>query len=118
MCLRDDKCTDIVVLDVREASQITDYIVIGTGTSDRQMHAALASIDQHAGAVGFPSMRRQSDDRSTWLLGDYVDVVVHLFEPETREHYDLEMMWGGSARVKIPDGPGPLAGRKRPGAQG
>src|SRR5688572_13959430 len=97
--LADDKCEDVIVLDVRELSQVTDFIVIGTGTSDRQMHSALSSIEVIGRAQGFPVFRSSDDDRATWLLADFVDVVVHVFEPNTRAHYDLEMLWGDALRV-------------------
>jgi ribosome-associated protein len=97
--LRDDKSEDIVVLDVRELSEITDYLVVASGTSDRQMNSSLDDV-QHLGEDrGWPCFRTSSDDRSTWLLVDFVDVVVHLFEPNTRAHYDLEMMWGDAERI-------------------
>lgn len=116
-CLRDDKCEDIMVLDVTATSQVTDYIVLGTGTSDRQMRAALDHLGEHARAAGFPPFGRSADDRATWLLADFVDVVVHLFEPGARAHYDLELLWGDAPRVEVPAGPGPLAsGRRGPGA--
>lgn len=97
--LRDDKCTDVLLLDVRNLSQVTDYIVIGSGTSDRQMNSVLAHVEELGKARGFPSWKRNSDDRSLWLLLDSVDVVVHLFEPATRAHYDLEMLWSDAPRV-------------------
>jgi ribosome-associated protein len=97
--LHDDKCEDVVVLDVRELSQVTDYIVIGSGTSDRQMHSVLRHVQELGGKTGFPSFRMNEDDRCTWLISDHVDLVVHLFEPNVRAHYDLEMLWGDAPRL-------------------
>jgi len=98
--LRDDRCTDVVLLDVRNLSQVTDYIVIGSGTSDRQMGSVLGHVEELGKAKGFPSWKRNADDRSLWLLLDSVDVVVHLFEPNTRAHYDLEMLWSDAPRLE------------------
>jgi len=98
--VRDDKCDDVVLLDVRELSQVSDFLVIGSGTSDRQMHTVLKHVEELAKGRGYPSFRSNSDDRSTWLLVDFVDVVVHLFEPNTRAHYDLEMLWGDAPRIE------------------
>lgn len=98
--LRDDKCEQIVVLDVRELSEVTDFLVIASGTSDRQMNSALDDVQEVGEGQGWPSFRTSTDDRSTWLLVDFVDVVVHLFEPNTRAFYDLEMMWGDAKRVE------------------
>ncbi len=98
--VRDDKCEDVVLLDVREYSQITDFIIIGTGTSDRQMHSVLQHVEDMGKERKMTAFRSNTDDRSTWLLMDFVDVVVHLFEPNTRAHYDLEMLWGDAPRLE------------------
>lgn len=97
--LSDDKCEDVVVLDVRELSQLTDYIVIGTGTSDRQMRSVLAHVEELGQGGGHPAFRVSTDERAAWLLADFVDVVVHLFEPNARAHYDLETLWGDAPRI-------------------
>jgi ribosome-associated protein len=98
--VRDDKCDDVVLLDVRGVSQITDYILIGTGTSDRQMHSVLKHVEDLAKERNMSVVRTTSDERSTWLIADFVDLIVHLFEPNTRAHYDLEALWGDSERVE------------------
>jgi ribosome-associated protein len=118
--LGDDRCEDIVVLDVRELSQVADFIVIGTGTSDRQMRSVLMHVQELGEKMGFPSYRSSTDERATWLLADFVDVVVHVFEPNTRAHYDLEMLWGDAARLEWErePGTGPGAGRDRAGLRG
>lgn len=98
--VRDDNCDDVVVLDVRKTSHVSDYIVIGSGTSDRQMRSVLEHVEKLGESRGFRAFRSSRDDRATWLLLDFVDVVVHLFEPSTRSHYDLEMLWGDSPRIE------------------
>ncbi|MEM9560175.1 MAG: ribosome silencing factor [Planctomycetota bacterium] len=112
LALRDDKCQNVVVLDVRALSQLADYIVIGSGTSDRQMHSAIQDLEEISQEINAGSCRTNGDDRSTWMLADFGDVVVHLFEPMTRAHYDLEMMWGDAPRIEVPDRPSRLAGRR------
>ena len=97
--LSDDKCGHVVVLDVRGLSQVTDYLVIGSGTSDRQMLSALDHARELGDTMDHPCLRTSADDRATWVLADFADVVVHLFEPATREHYDLEMLWGDAERL-------------------
>lgn len=101
--LRDDKCEDIVVLDVRGLSNVTDYVVIGSGTSQRQMGSALQHIEDLAVENRVGRLQTNRDDQSLWLLADFVDVVVHLFEPNTRAYYDLEMLWGDATRVEWND---------------
>ena len=108
--LNDDKCTDVVVLDVTGVSPVTGFIVIGSGTSARQMRSALESVNDLAKEVGTSAYAISSDERAMWLLADFVDVVIHLFEPNAREHYDLESLWSNSTRVEVPP-----SERKRPG---
>jgi ribosome-associated protein len=98
--VRDDNCDDVVVLDVRNTSHVSDFIVIGSGTSDRQMRSVLEHVEKLGATRGFKAFRTSRDDRATWLLLDFVDIVVHLFEPSTRSHYDLEMLWGDAPRIE------------------
>lgn len=97
--LRDDKCEDVVLLDVRGMSQITDYVVIGSGTSERQMRSILHHVEDLGAKQGFQAYRQNVDDRASWVLADFVDVVVHLFEPNTRAHYDLDNLWPDAKRL-------------------
>lgn len=97
--LHDDKCTDVQVLDVSGLSSVSDYIVLASGTSDRQMHAASKNAAEVAEKMGYPPYRRSVDDRTTWVVLDCIDVIAHVFEPNTRAHYDLEMLWGDAGRV-------------------
>jgi len=101
--LADDKCTDVVVIDVTGISPVTGFIVIGSGTSARQMRSALENIDELAHESGTRAFAISADDRALWLLADFVDVVVHLFEPNARAHYDLEALWARGKRVQVPE---------------
>jgi ribosome-associated protein len=98
--VKDDNCDDVVVLDVRGSSHLSDYIVIGSGTSDRQMRSVLEHVEKLGDQRNFRAFHSSRDDRATWLLVDFVDVVVHLFEPSQRARYDLEMLWGDSPRIE------------------
>jgi len=100
--LGDDKCTDVVVIDVTGLSPVTGFIVIGSGTSARQMHSALESLDEVAKDCGTSTFQISTDDDAIWLLADFVDVVVHLFEPNARAHYDLEGLWFEGERLVVP----------------
>lgn len=97
--LADDKCEDVVVLDVTGASQVSDFLVIGSGSSDRQMRSSADDVGKTAERMGHKLFRVNVDDRATWIIADLVDVVVHVFEPNTRAHYDLEMLWADAPRV-------------------
>lgn len=96
---KDDKCEHVLVLDVREHSQIADFLVIASGTSDRQMRAVLDHIAELGESLGFDAFRTNADPNATWLLTDFVDIIVHLFEPNTRAYYDLETLWSDAPRI-------------------
>lgn len=100
--LTDDKCTDVVVIDVTGRSPVTGFIVIGSGTSARQMRSALESLEEVAQECGTSTFHISTDDDALWLLADFVDVVVHLFEPNARAHYDLEGLWFEGERLEVP----------------
>lgn len=97
--LSDDKCEDIAVLHVEGMSQVSDFIIIASGTSDRQMRSAASGVAEVGAKLGHSTFRQSVDDRATWVIVDFVDVVVHIFEPNTRAHYDLEMLWGDAPRL-------------------
>lgn len=97
--LNDFQCEDIRVFDVTDRSEITHYIVIASGTSDRQIKALGSRVEDLAAELGHERFGHENDDATTWLVMDFVEVMVHLFEPATRAHYDLEMMWDDAPRV-------------------
>lgn len=111
--LLDDRCEDVVILDVADHTTVTACIVIASGTSDRQMRASLDHLDEVAKEHGTKVSRVSKDDNTTWLLADFVDVVVHLFEPNARAFYDLETMWLDAPRIDPPE-PSPRPGKDRP----
>ncbi len=98
--IADNNCEQIVLLDVRDLSQVTDYIVIGTGSSNRQMKTTADEIMDLVAEKDAPVFRRNEDQAATWLVIDCVDFVAHLFEPQTRAHYDLEMLWADAPRLE------------------
>jgi len=94
-------CTDIVVLDLRGISPATDYFVIVTGTSDRQMRTVADEICQAARQYDLQRFGRAGYEHAHWILLDFVDVVVHIFDSEHRDYYDLELLWGDAKRLTI-----------------
>jgi len=96
-------CTEIVVLDLRGKSPATDYFVIVTGTSDRQMRTVSDEISAAARELGLQRFGRAGYEHGRWILLDYVDVVIHIFDAEYREYYDLELLWGDAERLTIDD---------------
>jgi ribosome-associated protein len=98
--LNDRHCEDILVYDVRGLSPVTQFIVIGTGTSDRQIKSVGGDVADLGETHGFPRYGSDRDGSSTWMVVDLVEVMAHLFEPAARGHYDLEMLWGDAPQIK------------------
>lgn len=95
------KAENIVVLDVREASSITDYFVIATGTSEPHLRAIVDEITE--GLREEHDLRPRAADgtlQTAWIALDYFDVIVHVMRADVREHYDLEGLWGDVPRVR------------------
>lgn len=89
----DDKCENVVILDVRGISQICDYLIVASGTSDRQMKAVAQHMEDLGKERGSAPFRTNRDDATTWVVVDFVEIVAHLFEPTQREYYDIEGLW-------------------------
>jgi ribosome-associated protein len=90
---------DIVILDVRDLIVITDYFVIASGTTERQVKTIVEEVEEALRAHGVKPVRREGEVDARWVLLDFVDVVVHVFGEEAREYYDLERLWRDAPRV-------------------
>ncbi|HEV2970028.1 MAG TPA: ribosome silencing factor [Pirellulales bacterium] len=91
---------DIVILDMRELTSIFDYFVLVTGSSRRQMHAISEEIDRTLEeTLGDHRLGIEGYVEGRWILLDYGDVVVHLFDEEAREYYALEHLWCGARQI-------------------
>jgi ribosome-associated protein len=95
----DRKAMDIIALDLRQVAGYTDFFVICSGNTDRQTKAIHDSVhkglkDEH----GLLPRRVEGVSEARWILMDYLDVVVHVFTPETRDFYRLEALWGDVPR--------------------
>jgi len=95
----ENKAEDIVVLDLRGRSSICDYFVICTGTSDRQMQTVADYIDEHAARLNQYKLNVSGYEQGGWILVDYVDVIVHIFDEPHRRYYDLDLLWGDAPRL-------------------
>ncbi len=94
-------CSDIVVLDLRGLSPATDYFVIATGTSERQMRTVADECSEAGRNQGMSRFGRAGYEQGRWILLDFVDVVIHIFDAEYRSFYDLELLWGDAEKVKF-----------------
>lgn len=96
------KAENIVVLDVRKLSSITDYFVIATGTSEPHLRAIVDEItDKLRDEHGLRPRAADGTLITSWIVLDYFDVIVHVMRSDVREHYDLEGLWGDAPRVRV-----------------
>jgi ribosome-associated protein len=95
----EQKARDIVVLDMRGITRLYDFFVLITGTSRRQIHTITEEIDAALRAHGDLRLSIEGYEASKWVVQDYGDVVVHVFDPDTRQYYGLEDLWADAARV-------------------
>ena len=95
----DDRCEDVAVMDLRGLSPVTDFFVICSGTSDRQMRTAADHAIEYGRKIGEPPFSKSGLETATWILIDFVNVVLHIFTPEHRDYYDLELLWGDAPRI-------------------
>ncbi len=108
----DKKAENTIVLDLSGISGFTDYFVIASGTSDRQVKAIADSIEHQMEALGYERLSNEGYADGRWILMDFGDVVAHVFVDALREYYDLENLWADAPRVKIPsEFYGPAASR-------
>ena len=116
--LADSKCSDVLLLDLRGRSSVSDYVVIASGTSQRQMRGAAQDVEDLGKSRGQHPYRTSADEGSTWIVVDFVEIVAHLFEPEQRLYYDLELLHADGRRIdwKRPEGERPPA-RLKPRAE-
>lgn len=102
LCARvaaDNKGRDILVLDMRGLTPLYDFFVIATGSSRRQIHTIAEEIDARLRDEGDARIGIEGYEASKWVVQDYGDVVVHVFDQPTREYYALEELWGDAPRV-------------------
>lgn len=98
--LSDLKCEDVVALDLLGRSPVAEVILIATGTSDRQMRSVIDDLGELGTQHDYPLLRKSEDDRATWIVADFGTIVAHVFEPNTRAFYDLELLWGDSKHIE------------------
>ncbi len=94
-----------MILDVSSQLVITDFFVICSGNSDRQVRSIAEEVQQQLSEDhGIKPFRREGEREGQWVLLDYVDFVLHVFQPEDRDYYDLERLWADAERTEIHEG--------------
>ena len=94
------KATDILVFDVRKTSSITDYYMIASGATPAQLKAMSNAVNQALKGMGLPDARCSGVPDDGWMVLDLFDVVIHVFQEETRSYYSIEELWDDCPRVK------------------
>ena len=89
----DKKGQDIKIIDIHNVSVIADYFVIASGTNSNQVQAIVDNVEEQLGRAGFEAKHIEGNRNSSWILMDYGDVIVHVFDEENRLFYDLERIW-------------------------
>jgi ribosome-associated protein len=98
---QDRKADDVVGLDVRTISSFADTFIIATGTSDRHVRSVADSIEAALKAHGDPPIGIEGHDEGRWVLIDCGDTIVHVFQQEIRDHYDLERLWSDAPALEL-----------------
>ena len=97
------KATDIEVLSLENVSDIGDYFVIATGNSNSQVSALVENVEEQMHKNGFAMKQREGNGNSPWILLDYADVIVHVFDKENRSFYNLEHIWHDGKEIMRDD---------------
>lgn len=98
-----NKANQIIALDVRELTVITDYLVIASGRSASQVKALADDVDERMAELGLNLRRTEGANEGRWVILDYGHIMVHIFHPEERQFYNLERLWeDGSNRLVLP----------------
>lgn len=96
----DKKALQPVIIDVRRISSVADYFFICSGSSEPHLKAIADEIHRRLKDAGVHASHHDGYPQSRWVVMDYGDVIIHIFHPELREHYGLELLWGDAKRVK------------------
>jgi ribosome-associated protein len=97
------KAKDLVILNVKTITSFTDYFIICSGTSDRQVQAIASSIQQSLKEFGIIPLGVEGEQSGKWVLMDYDDVIIHIFYEPIREFYEIERLWSDAPRMEIGD---------------
>ena len=96
----DKKAEDAMILDVRGISNVADFFLICTGTSEPHLNAIADEISRRLRDEGIRPLHRDGYPPSRWIVMDYNDVLIHIFHPDLRQRYGLEDLWGDAKRLK------------------
>ncbi len=99
--LEDKKAQDIKIIDISGVSVLADYFIIASGTNRNQVQAMADNVEEELGRAGFPSKQVEGYNTANWILMDFQDIIVHVFDSENRLFYDLERIWRDGKEVSV-----------------
>jgi ribosome-associated protein len=99
--VQDMKAHDVVLLDLKGVTDMTDFFLIATGTSDTHVRSIAQHVEQEMRKAGAAAHHVEGAEQGRWALLDFVDVVVHVFHPTLRQFYQLERLWGDAREVPL-----------------
>lgn len=101
--LNDKKGEDIKIIDITGISVLADYFIIANGTSDSQVNALVDNVEEELHKAGYSLKQREGQASGSWVLLDFGDIIVHVFDKENRLFYDLERIWKDGKIMDIAD---------------
>lgn len=101
--LEEKKGIDIKIIDISQVSAIADYFIIATGNSSNQVSALVENVEEQMHKRDFSMKQREGGGHSPWVLLDYTDIIVHIFEKESRSFYNLEHLWHDGTEITRAD---------------
>lgn len=101
--LEDKKAVDIKVIDIEKVSILADYFIIASGTNRNQVQAMADNAEEILGRAGYEPRQIEGYQNANWILMDYGDLVIHIFDEENRLFYDLERIWRDGQSLSITD---------------
>ena len=101
----DKKASDVVVLDLRNTPAFTDFFILCSGSSNRQVKAIADAVEEALKAAKVRPAHVEGYDKAEWILMDYFSFIVHVFSPQMRLFYSLERLWGDAERIEVTEEP-------------
>lgn len=101
--LNDKKGEDIKIIDITGISVLADYFIIANGTNDSQVNALVDHVEEELHKAGYSLKQREGQASGSWVLLDFGDIIVHVFDRENRLFYDLERIWKDGRAIEIED---------------
>ena len=101
--LDDKKALEIKVINIENVSTLADYFIIASGTNHNQVQAMADNVDETLGRAGYEQKQIEGYQNANWILMDYRDIVIHIFDEENRLFYDLERIWRDGTVVEVED---------------